>query len=134
LEDSEDTENVINAHDKGTHEDMNTDQDLQGKHSSLNEAVSLDVEETVSVSNSDQDGSEEDRMNVDSKDKEVIASEIPGKVTENDLEVDDVHPSECIVNSIAEEEMKLMVNAQRRRKTCKGRIQRRTKRKHWMSP
>jgi hypothetical protein len=52
LQESEDTENVINAHDKGTHEDLNTDHDLQGKHNSLNEAVNMDVEETGRVSNS----------------------------------------------------------------------------------
>jgi transcriptional regulator ATRX len=46
------------------------------------------------------------------KDKEALASEMPDKVIENDLESnlkqDDevlMHPKECVVNSIAEEEM-----------------------------
>jgi hypothetical protein len=37
----------------------------------------MDVEETGSVSNADQDGSKEDEMIVDSMDKEALASEIP---------------------------------------------------------
>jgi hypothetical protein len=48
----EDPKNVTNAQDKGTHEDLNTDHDLQGKHNSLNEAANMDVEETGRVSNS----------------------------------------------------------------------------------
>jgi hypothetical protein len=51
LEELEDTGNGINAHDKDTHKDLNTDHDLQGKHSSLNEGVNMEVEETGSVSN-----------------------------------------------------------------------------------
>jgi carbamate kinase len=51
LEISEDTENVVNTHDKGTQEGLVADHDLQGKHSSLNEAVNMDVEGTGSISN-----------------------------------------------------------------------------------
>jgi hypothetical protein len=58
---------------------------LQDKHSSLNKATNLDVK-TSSVSNAHQDLSKEDEMNVDSKDKEASASEMPDKVIENDLE------------------------------------------------
>jgi hypothetical protein len=114
LEESEGTENVVNAHDKGTQNNMIADQDLQGKHGSLKEATNMDVQEIGNVSNADQDGSKEDEMNVDSKDKEPSASEIPDKVIENDLEEnlnqDDeasIHPNEGIVNSVAKEKMSM---------------------------
>jgi hypothetical protein len=63
LEEMENTENVINAHDKRTQEDIIVDQDVQGKHSSLNEAVN---------------------MNVDSKNKEALPSAISNRVIEYD--------------------------------------------------
>jgi hypothetical protein len=47
LEISEDTENVVNSHDKRSQEDMAADHDLQGKHSGLNEAVNMDVRRLV---------------------------------------------------------------------------------------
>jgi hypothetical protein len=43
--------------------DKIADQDLQDKHSSLNEATNLDVEKTSSVPNAHQDRSKEDQMN-----------------------------------------------------------------------
>jgi hypothetical protein len=57
LEELENIENIVNVHDKRIQEGTITDQDLQGKHSSLNGATNMEVEETGSVSNSDQDGS-----------------------------------------------------------------------------
>jgi hypothetical protein len=117
LEESKDTENVASAHDQGSQEHMIADQDLQGEHSSLNEVTNMDVEEIGSVSNAEQDGSKEDEMNVDSKDKEASASEIPDKVIENDLEEnlnqDDevsMNPSEGNANPVAEEEMSMNVS------------------------
>jgi hypothetical protein len=48
---SENTENVINAQDRGTHKDLNTDHDLKDKLGGLNEAANMDVKETGNVSN-----------------------------------------------------------------------------------
>lgn len=119
LKESEDTENIsTNAVDQGSQEeDMIADQDLQGERNSLNGATSMDVEETGSVSNAEQDGTKEDEMNVDSKDKEASASELPGRVVENDLEEhlsqDDevsMNPSESNANPVAEEDMSMNVS------------------------
>jgi flagellar biosynthesis GTPase FlhF len=102
--------NVINAHDKVTHLDLNTDHDLLDKLISLKETANKNVEETVIISNVDQDSPMEVEMKVDSKDKEAVPSEIPDKIIEHALKAnlkhDEVlmHLSECIVNSDDEEE------------------------------
>ncbi|PNF15626.1 hypothetical protein B7P43_G15971 [Cryptotermes secundus] len=119
LEESEAAENIgTNAHEQGTQEeDMIADQDLPGEHGTLSEATNMDVEESGSVTNTEQDGSKEDEMNVDSKDKEASSSEIPDKVMEDDLEEnvsqDDevsMNPSESNANPVAEEETSMNVS------------------------
>jgi hypothetical protein len=61
------------------------DQNLQGKHTSLNEATNMDVEETGSVSNATQNGSKEDERNVEGKAKVASVFEKLDKVMENYL-------------------------------------------------
>jgi hypothetical protein len=105
------TEGPINGE-----KDQIAHQDLQDKHSSLNEATNLDVEKISSVSNAHQVRSKEDEMSADSKDKEASASEMPDKVIENDLEEnlnqDNEVPMDtrkCIVKSVAEADEQMNV-------------------------
>ncbi|XP_021933067.1 zinc finger MYM-type protein 4 isoform X3 [Zootermopsis nevadensis] len=121
VEELQDVENfsISNDDQESQAADIIADQDLQDEHVSLNEATNMDVEETGSITtNAEQEACKEDeKMNLDGKDKEVSISEMPDKVTEGDLEEhlsqDDevcMNPSESNANPMAEEESSMNVS------------------------
>jgi hypothetical protein len=120
VEELQDAENLsVNNDDQGSQAaDIIADQDLQDEHGSLNEATNMDVEETGNITNAEQEGSKEDEeMNLHGKDREVSGSEMPDRVTEDDLEEnlsqDDevsMNPSESNPNPGAEEDTSMNVS------------------------